>query len=54
MVDVIERAFGFDRDFGKFLGPNPKPVATGGLDEHIHPGIIPLAAPRIAIGISDY
>jgi hypothetical protein len=38
-VDVIERAFGFDRDFGKFLGPSPKPVATGGLDEHIHPGI---------------
>jgi len=51
-VDVIERAFGFDRDFGKFLGPNPKQVATGGLDEHIRPNIL-LAAPRTAIGISD-
>lgn len=40
MVDVIERTFGFDRDFGKFLGPNPKPVAAGGLDEHIHPGLL--------------
>jgi len=51
MVDVIERTFGFDRDFGKFLGPSPKLVATEVLDEHTHPGIL-LAAPRIAIGIS--
>jgi hypothetical protein len=48
-ADVIEGAFGFDRDFGKFLGPNPKQVAAVGLDEHIHPAIL-LAAPRTAIG----
>jgi hypothetical protein len=32
-VDIVELAFGFDRDFGKSLGPNLKQIAAAGLNE---------------------
>ena len=51
-VDVVELAFGFVRDFGKSLGPNPKRIAAVGLGEQTHPRIL-LAASRTAISIGD-
>lgn len=50
-VDIIEPTFGFDRDFGKFLGPNPEHFVAGSLDEHIRPAIL-LATPPTTIGIT--